>query len=139
MPEGEKKVEHYTTPIKEEEREVENAANIFKEDYQRIFRYIMSMVRDTEEAEDLTQETFLRAYQRRDSLRDEGAFFLVANNFLNGRKFGRKRHAATKKGLGKSPNPLILWSGKRDSNPRPSAWEADTLPLSYSRAARCRV
>lgn len=66
-------MEHYTTPIKEDEREVENAANIFKEDYQRIFRYIMSMVRDTAEAEDLTQETFLRAYQRRDSLRDEGA------------------------------------------------------------------
>ena len=29
MPEGEKKVEHYTTPIKEDEREVENATNIF--------------------------------------------------------------------------------------------------------------
>ena len=25
------------------------------------------------------------------------------------------------------------WSGRRDSNPRPSAWEADTLPLSYAR------
>ena len=24
-------------------------------------------------------------------------------------------------------------SGKRDSNPRPSAWEADALPLSYFR------
>ena len=21
-----------------------------------------------------------------------------------------------------------MWSGKRDSNPRPSAWEADALP-----------
>jgi RNA polymerase sigma-70 factor (ECF subfamily) len=31
------------------------------------------MVRDTVEAEDLTQETFLRAYRRRDSLRYEGA------------------------------------------------------------------
>ena len=37
-------------------------------------------------------------------------------------------------------NPLyycfywFFWSGKRDSNPRPSAWEADTLPLSYSRS-----
>lgn len=55
------------------EFEVENASVLFKGDYQRIFRYIMSMVRDTAEAEDLTQETFLRAYQRRDSLRDEGA------------------------------------------------------------------
>ena len=26
-----------------------------------------------------------------------------------------------------------LWSGRRDLNPRPSAWEADTLPLSYAR------
>ena len=25
------------------------------------------------------------------------------------------------------------WSGKRDSNPQPSAWKADALPLSYSR------
>jgi RNA polymerase sigma-70 factor, ECF subfamily len=31
------------------------------------------MIRDAAEAEDLTQETFLRAYRRRDSLRDEGA------------------------------------------------------------------
>ena len=30
----------------------------------------------------------------------------------------------------------FFWSGKRDSNPRPSAWEADTLPLSYSRLNR---
>src|SRR6266487_4003476 len=29
------------------------------------------------------------------------------------------------------------WSGKRDSNPRPSAWKADALPLSYSRSTRC--
>jgi RNA polymerase sigma-70 factor (ECF subfamily) len=67
------KMEHYTTPLKEDECEVANPANIFQEDYPRIFRYIMSMVRDTAEAEDLTQDTFLRAHQRRDSLRDEGA------------------------------------------------------------------
>jgi hypothetical protein len=29
------------------------------------------------------------------------------------------------------------WSGKRDSNPRPSAWKADALPLSYSRSTDC--
>lgn len=55
------------------ELEVENASVMFQGDYQRIFRYVMSMVRDTAEAEDLTQDTFLRAHQRRDSLRDEGA------------------------------------------------------------------
>jgi RNA polymerase sigma-70 factor, ECF subfamily len=53
--------------------EIENGSVLFMGDYQRIFHYIMSMVRDTAEAEDLTQETFLRAYHRRDSLRDEGA------------------------------------------------------------------
>jgi RNA polymerase sigma-70 factor, ECF subfamily len=53
--------------------ELENASVLFQGDYPKIFRYIMSMVRDTKEAEDLTQETFLRAYQRRDSLRDQGA------------------------------------------------------------------
>jgi RNA polymerase sigma-70 factor (ECF subfamily) len=59
--------------MKDDELEVKNAARISEEGYPRIFRYIMSMVRDTAEAEDLTQETFLRAHQRRDSLRDEGA------------------------------------------------------------------
>jgi hypothetical protein len=29
---------------------------------------------------------------------------------------------------------LIKVSGKGGSNPRPSAWEADALPLSYSRS-----
>ena len=29
-----------------------------------------------------------------------------------------------------------LWSGKRDSNPRPPAWKAGALPLSYSRKIR---
>src|SRR5258708_22036469 len=28
---------------------------------------------------------------------------------------------------------LNLWSGRRESNPRPTAWKAVTLPLSYSR------
>jgi RNA polymerase sigma-70 factor (ECF subfamily) len=66
-------VEHPTTMIQGDELEVENATLIFEGDYQRIFRYIMSMVRNTAEAEDLTQETFLRAYRRRDSLQDEGS------------------------------------------------------------------
>jgi len=53
--------------------EVENNSVYFKGDYQRIFRYILSMVHDTAEAEDLTQDTFIRAFRRRSTLRDEGA------------------------------------------------------------------
>jgi RNA polymerase sigma-70 factor (ECF subfamily) len=66
-------VEHHTTMTQGDELEVDNATVIFKGDYNRLFRYIMSMVRDTAEAEDLTQETFLRAYRARNSLQDEGA------------------------------------------------------------------
>ena len=28
------------------------------------------------------------------------------------------------------------WSGKRDLNPRPSPWQGDALPLSYSRSLK---
>jgi RNA polymerase sigma-70 factor (ECF subfamily) len=66
-------VERIAPMTEENESDVVDASVLFKGDYQRIFRYIVSMVRDTAEAEDLTQETFLRAYRRRDTLREEGA------------------------------------------------------------------
>jgi hypothetical protein len=34
---------------------------------------------------------------------------------------------------------IANWSGKRDSNPRPSAWKADALPLSYSRILQFKI
>lgn len=61
-------MEHHPSVAQGTELEIENASVLFKGDYQPILRYIMSMVRDTAEAEDLTQETFLRAHQRRNSL-----------------------------------------------------------------------
>ena len=45
----------------------------FSAHYATILRYVRSIVRDATEAEDLTQETFLRAYRSRDSLRDPDA------------------------------------------------------------------
>lgn len=66
-------MEHQITYVQGGELELENASVFFQDNYQRIFRYIMSMVHNTAEAEDLTQDTFLRAYRHRDSLRDEGA------------------------------------------------------------------
>ena len=38
---------------------------------------------------------------------------------------GRRRHLEKK---------TEYWSGKRDLNPRPSPWQGDALPLSYSRS-----
>ncbi len=66
-------MEHPSPTLQADDLALGNASVIFSGDYQRILRYIASMVKDTTEAEDLTQETFLRAYRRRDSLRDEGA------------------------------------------------------------------
>ncbi len=45
----------------------------FEEYHGRIHRYVQSMIHDSAEADDLTQETFLRAYRQRDSLRDANA------------------------------------------------------------------
>jgi len=50
-----------------------DAGALFEAYHDRIYRYILRMVRDRGEAEELTQETFLRAYRRRDTLRDEQA------------------------------------------------------------------
>ncbi len=45
----------------------------FEEHYDRVYCYILGLVHDPDEAEDLTQDTFLRAYSQRDSLRDPSA------------------------------------------------------------------
>ena len=37
------------------------------------------------------------------------------------------------RGSGETKSPGKYWSGRRGSNPRPTAWKAVTLPLSYSR------
>ncbi len=66
-------MERHTPLTQKSELENLDAAALFQRDYQRIYRYIMSMVRDPAEAEDLTQETFLRAYRGRETLREEGA------------------------------------------------------------------
>ncbi len=45
----------------------------FEAYYDRIYRYLQSMIHNSAEAEDLAQETFLRAFRQRESLRASGA------------------------------------------------------------------
>jgi hypothetical protein len=35
--------------------------------------------------------------------------------------------------LGVQAGQLVIWSGRRDSNPRPQPWQGCALPLSYTR------
>jgi len=46
---------------------------LFETYHDRIYRYVLHLVKNPAEAEDLTQDTFLRAYRRGDSLRDPQA------------------------------------------------------------------
>ncbi len=49
----------------------QNFDRIVRENYEQIFRTIMSIVLNKDDAQDLTQETFLRAYIKRHTFRGE--------------------------------------------------------------------
>ena len=51
----------------------DDGSGFFEKHYDRVYRYVRCMVRDSVEAEDLTQEAFLRAHRERDTVKDPGA------------------------------------------------------------------
>ena len=59
-----------------------------------IFRYAMWLIKDKAIAEDVVQETFLRAWKSLDSLKDEGAaksWLITILRRENARRFERKQ------------------------------------------------
>jgi RNA polymerase sigma-70 factor, ECF subfamily len=56
-----------------DEATADEATALFSTYHDRLYRYVLSLVHNQAEAEDLTQDTFLRAYSHRDSLRDPNA------------------------------------------------------------------
>jgi RNA polymerase sigma-70 factor, ECF subfamily len=50
-----------------------DVGTLFETHHDRIYRYVLHIIRNPEEAEDLTQDTFLRAHRHLDSLRDPEA------------------------------------------------------------------
>ncbi len=72
-------------------------AEVVRDHRSRIYRYLLSMARDPDVAEDLTQETFLRALRGLGALRDRAAlvswlYRLATNVFLDRvRAEGRRR------------------------------------------------
>ena len=100
------------------EPELENATVLFQGDYPKIFRYIMSMVRDTREAEDLTQETFVRLLNSATFASAEAAdpfVFTVAANLLRDRdgvvRERRREDAVDRKPLVDQTDPTQLRGG----------------------------
>ena len=79
-------------PVMQPAREV-----AWSEHYAPILRYVRSVVRSSDEAADLTQATFLRAYRARDSLRDPDAvlpwLYTVATHICLDRLRQRTRQA----------------------------------------------
>ncbi|MGB7849123.1 MAG: RNA polymerase sigma factor [Candidatus Acidiferrum sp.] len=53
--------------------ETVDAGTLFRSHHERIYRYVLHLVGNAAEAEDLTQETFLRAHSHLESLREKGA------------------------------------------------------------------
>ena len=76
-------------------------AEVVRDHRSRIYRYLLSMARDPDTAEDLTQETFLRALRGLGALRDRAALVswldrVATNVFLDWvRAEGRRRLACT--------------------------------------------
>jgi RNA polymerase sigma-70 factor (ECF subfamily) len=72
--------------------------DLFTAYHDRICRYVAGLIRDPAEAEDLTQETFLRAHCRRDALRDPNAargwLYRIATNVCLDRLRQRARQAS---------------------------------------------
>ncbi len=72
-------------------------ASLFESHYARVHRHVLSMVRDPVEADDLTQETFLRAHRNSGTLQDAGAvstwLYRIATNVCLDRWRQRARRA----------------------------------------------
>jgi len=87
-------------------------ARIVSEHRSRIYRYLLSMTRDPDAAEDLTQETFLRALRGLGSLRERAAlvswlYRLATNVFLDRVRAQARRPVAYMEGQDGGDTDLI--------------------------------
>ena len=80
----------------------------------RIYRYVLSMARDPEVAEDLTQETFLRALRGFGSLRDRAALVPWLYRLALRATRAVLRPFARTGWLSRLPGPGGAWTQARD-------------------------
>ena len=74
-----------------------------------VYRFALSLTRDRHQAEDITSETFVRAWARNDRIRTEtllGYLFTIARNlFLDGRRGSRRQVALDETLVDPTPGP----------------------------------
>lgn len=79
--------------------------------YPRILRYVRSVVRDPADAQDVTQETFMRAHSRRGTLRDPDSvvpwLYSIATHVCLDRLRERARQAARVSGIAPEALPAV--------------------------------
>jgi RNA polymerase sigma-70 factor, ECF subfamily len=108
--------------------EAMDAGQLFDVYHDRIYRYVLRMVKNPAEAEDLTQDTFLRAYRGHESLRDpqavRGWLYRIATHACLDRLRQRKLQVSIDTGEGadrvdavvsKSPSVLEITERKETS------------------------
>ncbi len=65
---------------------------LFSDFYDTLFRFVAYRVRDSDLAEDITQETFLRVWKKRESLVPEKSFFSLIARISNNLCYDHFRH-----------------------------------------------
>ncbi|HEY7617710.1 MAG TPA: RNA polymerase sigma factor [Terriglobales bacterium] len=123
------------------DRETRDTSALFETYHDRIYRYVLRMVRDSGEAEDLTQDTFLRAYRGRDSLRDpeavRGWLYRIATHVCLDRLRQRKPQVSIDSEEGEqaksmaSPSPSVLEISERKETSACVQRCLDFLPDKY--------
>jgi len=58
---------------------MEKFAALYNEHYDKVFKLSLSHLRNSDQAKDVTQEAFLRAFERLETLRDESCFLAWVN------------------------------------------------------------
>lgn len=86
---------------------------------QHIYRVLFSLVRDPDAADTLTQESFLRAYQKRASFRGEASVrtWLVTIAVNLARDYGRNRRMSFWRRLFRSEDPAAVADSVSDGRP----------------------
>src|SRR5512142_913796 len=113
-------------------------AEVVRDHRSRIYRYLLSMARDRDVAEDLTQETFLRALRGLGGLRDRAAlvswlYRLATNVFLDrARAEGRRRaHTDQHDRQGASPIEEIADPAARADRRAEQAQMSECVPSGH--------